>query len=527
MRRHWVYSIAILLVAVGALAFRLPRLDMRPMHPDEGNQAYKAGVLLDQGIYRYDPHQHHGPTLYFLTLPSCWLGGARSFADTADAHFRIVPVVFGVGLVGLLWVAGAGLGWPAALCAGVLTAVSPAMVFYSRYYIQEMLLVFFTFGAIASGWRYTWTQKARWAVLAGVFLGLMHATKETCVLAYAAMGLAVLGKLTWRRWWGHPITIHKLLHRWHVVAGVVAALVVSVVFFSSFFTHWRGPLDSVLTYTHYLHRSGGDGLHDHPWHYYLKMLLYTHVARGPWWSEAFVMALALVGFVAVLHPQGIPEATTPLARFVAFYTLFLTAFYCVIPYKTPWCLLGFLHGMILLAGVGAVVVVHLSPGRVGKGVAVALLAVGGWLFGAEAYNTSFKFHTDRRNPYVYAHTSRDVLNLAERVADIAKVDPRGNEMLVHVIAADRDYWPMPYYLRKLRNVGYWSDVPDDLDSSMIIFHDSFQEAVDAALRRGKPDGWKPEDDWESFVYGLRPTVHLMAYIRKPLWHEFIQTRSTP
>jgi hypothetical protein len=29
---------------------------------------------------------------------------------------------------------------------------------------------------------------------------------------------------------------------------------------------------------------------------------------------------------------------------LAFYTLILLALYSAIPYKTPWCLLGFLHG---------------------------------------------------------------------------------------------------------------------------------------------------------------------------------------
>ena len=60
----------ILAVAVGALAIRLPRLTFRPMHPDEANQAYKTGELLDTGAYAYDPTAHHGPTLYYLTLPA-------------------------------------------------------------------------------------------------------------------------------------------------------------------------------------------------------------------------------------------------------------------------------------------------------------------------------------------------------------------------------------------------------------------------------------------------------------------------
>ena len=51
------------------LALRLARLDVRPMHHDEANQAVKFGALLEHGEYRYDAYDHHGPTLYFLTLP--------------------------------------------------------------------------------------------------------------------------------------------------------------------------------------------------------------------------------------------------------------------------------------------------------------------------------------------------------------------------------------------------------------------------------------------------------------------------
>ncbi len=53
----------------GAWPIRLPRLATRPMHGDEANQAVKAGVLWKPAIYRYDPDEHHGPSLYWLTLP--------------------------------------------------------------------------------------------------------------------------------------------------------------------------------------------------------------------------------------------------------------------------------------------------------------------------------------------------------------------------------------------------------------------------------------------------------------------------
>ena len=56
--------------------------------------------------------------------------------------------------------------------------VSPAVFFYSRYYIQEMLLVCFTFGAIVGGYQYARTKALSWALVAGVFVGLMRAVRS-------------------------------------------------------------------------------------------------------------------------------------------------------------------------------------------------------------------------------------------------------------------------------------------------------------------------------------------------------------
>ena len=75
-------------VAAGAvvlgLAFRLAWLDLRPMHHDEANQAVRFGQLLETGEYRYDRNDHHGPTLYYLTLP----GGVGARADDAGVARR-------------------------------------------------------------------------------------------------------------------------------------------------------------------------------------------------------------------------------------------------------------------------------------------------------------------------------------------------------------------------------------------------------------------------------------------------------
>jgi predicted membrane-bound mannosyltransferase len=66
------------------------------MHHDEANQAYKFGELLEQGEYRYDPAEHHGPTLYYFSLPFAWLIGQKTYAELNEITLRLVTVFFGL-----------------------------------------------------------------------------------------------------------------------------------------------------------------------------------------------------------------------------------------------------------------------------------------------------------------------------------------------------------------------------------------------------------------------------------------------
>jgi predicted membrane-bound mannosyltransferase len=209
-------ALALLLAIAGALVLRSHDLGNRPLHNDEAVNATKLAALWDKGEYKYDPHEYHGPTLHYFSLPFLKLstaltpdGGAGSPRPAAggasvpasqsqqlvsslapptfsDAQLRIVTVAFGVGLILLLLLIKDGLGQSATVWASLFLAASPAMVFYSRYFIHEMLLIFFTLLTLVAGWRYSSSRKLIWATLTGVGVGLMSATKETFVLTLAS-----------------------------------------------------------------------------------------------------------------------------------------------------------------------------------------------------------------------------------------------------------------------------------------------------------------------------------------------------
>ncbi len=502
----------LLLVTAVALALRCPQLDRRPLHGDEAVHAIKFGGLWEDGSYKYDPNEYHGPSLYYFTWGWAKLTGAPALAEFDGARLRMVTVVFGVGLIFLLPLIADGLGRGGTICAGALTALSPAMVFYSRYFIHEIPLVFFTLLALAAGWRYYKSRRLGWALLAGAAVGLMQATKETFVFSLAAAGIALALTFVWnRRVKPEGEDVVFALNFKHLAAGLGAWLAVAGVFFSSFFTNAAGVLDAVRTYGPWIHRAGGASPHMHAWYYYLARLAFFHPARGPIWSEGLILALALAGLIAVFTGKGLRGGSPKFLRFVAFYTLALTAIYCAIGYKTPWCLVNFLEGMILLAGMGAVALIEWMPRR-GLKVAMALLILAGaGQLGAQAWAAGVTYCADRRNPYVYAHTSPDLMNLVAKVDALAKVDPAGREMVLKVMAAESDYWPLPWYFRSFKQVGWWNEVPADPYAPVMVVSSKLQAGLD-----------EKKTHVMIGLFELRPETFLELYVRLDLWRSYLE-----
>ena len=469
---RWLLAFACVVALAAAL--RLPQLAARPLHADEAIHADKLGTLLEGGGYAYDPAEYHGPTLYYLTLGAAWLAGVGRAVDVDEVLLRGVPAVLGILLVALHAGARGFLGRAGALVAALLTALSPAMVYYSRYAIHETLLVLFSFGVLLSAWHYARKPDATSAVTLGLCAGLMLATKETAGLALFA--IVVAGALT--RLAGRAGVRNAVRPR-HAALALATAGVVCLVFFTSFFTRPQGIMDALRANSFYLERAISSW-HVHPWDYYLRLLVHFPAEGTPFWSEGLILALAVVGGAAAwVRQPGTPAGGTRLAmvlpagisartmlRFLSLYSLILLGLYSAIPYKTPWCVLGFLHGMIVLSGSAVGLLVdslqagtsaaepratgsnsHVALRRAACATILAVLVAATAQLGWQAYSASFVFAADPRNPYVYAHTGNGrVRDRGARAG--ARPRPPGGAMPVQVISRD-NVWPLPFYLRRL------------------------------------------------------------------------------
>lgn len=473
---HRVWPVA--LVALVALWLRVHDLARRPMHADEANQAVKLGELLQTGHYAFDAADHHGPTLYYAAVPIAWLRGQRTLAALDETTVRLVPAIAGTLGVILLALLAAPLGrWPAVLAA-TLMAVSPPAVYYSRYFVQETLLVTLLLAALLCTQRWWRSGRATWAIGAGIFGGLMLATKESAMIfALAGVVAAIIARV-------RPPAANGLARGGLFATGV--ALAVAALFYSSFGQHLAGIGDALDAMGNGLTRATGMSGHEKPWWYYLQ--LYTWQRRGglAWEQLAFTTLAVIGGILALYRPQK-------LLRWAAAYFVVIAVVFSLTPYKTPWHAVHFVPPMALLAAglVGAL-------GSVRLAVLPVALVIG--CIGFQTNRVAFAYPADARNPYAYVHSSPDVLKfrgLAEAAIALAPDQP------VRVISDE--YWPLPWYLRGLSQVGYWSTTPEDCDGALVIVGMNHVQTVRTRLR-GK---------YQERYLGLRPGVLCVVFTPLP------------
>ena len=115
-------------------------LDKRPMHNDEAVNAYKLGQMMETGEYQYDKNEYHGPVLYYASRILTGLLGQADFISLTESSLRSVTAVFGIAAMIMLFLLAESLGWITLLVTALIFVLAPAMVFYSRYFIHEMLL---------------------------------------------------------------------------------------------------------------------------------------------------------------------------------------------------------------------------------------------------------------------------------------------------------------------------------------------------------------------------------------------------
>ncbi|HJP91021.1 MAG TPA: flippase activity-associated protein Agl23 [Pyrinomonadaceae bacterium] len=513
-----IWRASVIAIFVIAAVLRLYDLNLVPLHHDEGVNGNFLVRLVREGFYQYDPQNYHGPTLYYFSAIIPWTvkllfgANARETYGLTTFTIRLIPALFGLGTIALVFLLRRRLGTIATLTAGLMLAVSPGAVYLSRYFIHETLFVFFTLGIVVAAVRFYDKRNPSYLIAAGASAALLFATKETAMISAGVLIIAFFLTLAYEHFNRSSFVTTTRGRRNRARSGlgrivdeivgspsfglnvglaVVVFFTLYVLFYSSFFTYEKGLFASLQTFA--IWKKTGTEAHVHPPVTYIYWLLRE---EGP------LLLLGAIGAaIVVLRPKN------SFAVFCALWSFGLIAAYSLIPYKTPWLLLNFVVPLALIAGYALQAVYELDQGQLRLVSVVLVLAIGVAVYQCIDLNFVNYDNEDEKYVYVYAHTKRSTLDLLNEIDRIAKQE-QGGQTGITIVSPD--YWPLPWYLRNYGRVGYYGQMAPSVEPIIIAREDqkdtmetNFGGVYEQVPSSG-PGG----------TFDLRPGVKLLLYVRR-------------
>ncbi len=560
-----VWKWASLLIIALSVALRVYQLTLKPLHHDEGVNGFFLTRLLREGIYQYDPGNYHGPTIYYFGLISTFIFGLNTIAIRLVTVLFGVGLVWlalclrrYIGSLGALTAAGLiaispgavylsryfiheslvvfftfGLvvallkyhesepsaeenktsGLVAVIAGIALIASSLAAVYKPQYFRAELLLVIVSsIVAVQALWHYDgW--RAIYLILAATSAALLFASKETALVSVIVLGIAVTTTAVYLRFrqdvgggakkkrrdgrsapqaegWLR-VTVERFGGWTHIgVVSLVALFVfafVNILFYSSFFTNAKGVGDSLQTYM--IWAKTGKQEHVHPFYQHAFWLM---------WMESPALMLGIVGaFVAVVR------ANNRFALFAAQWAFGILAAYSIVPYKTPWLALNFIIPLAVAGGY-AINEIYSWSKRGERLFVLAVLLIAAGFSGYQSIKLNFFRYDDDRYIYVYGHTYREFVPMVDEIKRIGQQTGLNEDLDIAILSPD--YWPLPWYLRDYKRIGYFGQI-SPTNSSLVIINIS-QEPQLLTTLEGRYKRLKN--------YPLRPGVVLVIYARNDL-----------
>ncbi len=261
---RWLPFLGIILL--GAM-LRFWGLGDKPLHHDESLHAYFSLQLMHNleswqlcfnhtiSCYKYDPLLHGPFQFHAIALMyklSQLLGAPDHGVNTTTV--RLAAAILGTVIVGLPYVLRDYLGRSGALLACFLLAISPSMVYYSRFAREDIYMACFTLLLVVALGRYIRDRKGVWLVVAAAAFALSYATKEATFLSVAVFGSFFVAVLVWEAGVRIPVRPRVRAKSWYVrylpSTGALPALILFGLIcapFVKWFFGWMKNLSLYIT----------------------------------------------------------------------------------------------------------------------------------------------------------------------------------------------------------------------------------------------------------------------------------------
>jgi uncharacterized protein (TIGR03663 family) len=525
------YKMLGLLIILFALLIRLFDLGDRVFHHDESVHASFTLKLLETGQYRYDP-AYHGPFLFHSTAV------VFHFLGINDTTARLVPVFFGVAAVLLLFLLKKELGEKSVLWSAFLLAFSPSMVYFSRFFRNDLIIVFCMLATVIGGIRYLEnlhnSKRYPYLILAASSLAIAVSSKENAYLiilmlgAYA--GIYALyrfysdwknGSLSLKRTLFLKISAISPFLPEILLSGTLFIFIVMLFYTSLFrtpetlfsiveraFSHWMAM--------HKIERIGG------PFYFYIPILL---VYESP------ILIFGVAGIIHFLKKRG---ENFSFFLFLSYWAIASLLLYSYLQEKVPWLAVHIILPFVILAGAYLGDFLSRAPGRRQENLPkqenlleiegmnsgknkksafrikrsgthtfiVGILALTLIIFLTQCISVNFYRSMEHDELMTYSQAPQDIRELMEKVGGFNQ----GPETLrISIVDPENLYWPLPWYFRDYKEAAYYKEPPANKGYDAIIVPATYQMYDEI-----------PEKTYASYNFLLLPGKEFTLYYNKKL-----------
>lgn len=519
------YKIFGSLILLFSLLIRLFDLGERVFHHDESIHASFTLKLLETGQYKYDP-AYHGPFLFHSTAV------VFHFLGINDATARLIPVFFGVAAVLLLFLLKKELGERGVLWSAFLLSFSPSMVYFSRFFRNDMIIVFCTLATVIGGIRYLEnlhsSKRYSYLILVTFSLAIAVSSKENAYLiilmfgAYAGIYFLYRFYSDWKK--GKPSLKRALFLKISaifpflpeiMISGALFVFIVMLFYTSLFrtpetlfsiveraFSHWMEM--------HKIERIGG------PFYFYIPILL---VYESP------ILIFGTAGIVHFLKKKG---ENYSFFLFVSYWAVASLLLYSYLQEKVPWLVVHIVLPFGILAGAYLGDFFFRKPGRRPENLSgteymnfgtdkksvsgikrskthiliTGILIFTLIIFLAQCISVNFYRSMDPDELMTYSQSSPDIRELMGKIEGFNQ----GPETLkISVVDPENLYWPLPWYLRDYEKATYYREPPAKAGYDAIIVPATYRMYDEI-----------PKEKYASYSFSLRPGKEFTLYYNKKL-----------
>jgi uncharacterized protein (TIGR03663 family) len=478
-----------ILILILTIFLRFWALDIKLLHHDEAIHSWFSFELLTKGTWIYDP-SYHGPFLYYVTA------GMFSVFGDSDLVARLLPALFGTLLIPLVYCI-YRIGYinkNQTLIASLFIALSPDMVYFSRFLRHDIFMLFFTFLLLVALLYYFERRQMRFVLIAAVAMaGALCCKEEMPVILLIFVSFFIFsiwkGNLTLPASWKRDLMIGLILvtaimsvlytgfgaHP-ETLAGQNFQITAQGVHFEMNTTGWYKAVDH-WTGMHKQQRLGGPFYFYIPFYLLYELPIFILAIIG---TLQFILSgvdltlaykrlkniiltrnlrlktgqLAEISLHQLQNPRTLNSKSDEFFRFCIYWMILTMAFYAYVGEKVPWLLIPQLLPMCFVA------VYKLNWQK------IAFALIGCIFLVIITWHVAF-IPVDMNEPIVQVQNSEDLREIMQFI-DASNT----------VVVASKDYWPLPWYYRgdRWNKINFYGERTDETTLTekkpgVIILHD--------------------------------------------------------